>query len=407
LYDPPKLTASPRTHYLNSDFDLSLRPCPQQLDQPRLARQIRELTVQALLGADPGDSALVRAEVPQSFLAHLTASGITVPRLLCHPQVDAAACLRPFGWNAEAIELNRLHPRPVKHPPLESIRRVNSRSFALELEAELAPRGPLGSLVESPAELDTVLLGAPAASGWVIKAEHGNAGLANRRLDATRITPADRRFVDQLFREDDRLVVEPWLTREHDWSVVFGVPFDPAVLRIHETVCTGDGALIGALFDPQDLACAPWSEELAGMAEQVAARLHDEDYFGPVCVDAFSWHDGERSRLRTLVDLNCRLSMSDGAYRLWRRVAPQQTLYYRFFNRRKLTLPADLADALAALGQYRYDSSARTGIFLASPLELGAGREARRPGKLAVIFVANTRPGIFELEQWFRKRFEA
>ena len=143
------------------------------------------------------------------------------------------------------------------------------------------------------------------------------------------------------------------------------------------------------------------------MAEQVAASLYDEDYFGPVCVDAFSWHDGERSKLRTLVDLNCRLSMSDGAYRLWRRVAPQQTLYYRFFNRRKLTLPADLADALAALGQHRYDSSARKGVLLASPLELGSGREARRPGKLAVIFIAGTRPGIFELEQWFRKRFEA
>jgi len=401
------LADSSTTHYLNADFDLSLRPRPQRLTEPKLARQIRELTVQALLGADPGDSVLVRAEVPAAFLAHLTESGITVPRLLCPPQIDHAARLRPFGWNGEAIELNRLHARQVEHPPLESIRRVNSRSFALELEGELVSEGPPGRLVESPAGLDSVLSEAPATRSWVIKAEHGNSGLANRRLDATRITPADRRFVDGIFAEDDRLVVEPWLPRERDWSVVFGVPFDPARLRIHETVCTADGALIGALFDPQGLACVPWSEELARMAERVAARLHDEGYFGPACVDAFEWQDRERSKLRTLVDLNCRLSMSDGAYRLWRRVAPQRTLYYRFFNRRKLILPADLGEALATLGRHRYDPSAREGILLASPLELGTGRETRRPGKLAVVFIADTRSGVSELERWFRKRFEA
>jgi len=400
------LTDSPKTHYLNSDFDLSLRPRPQQLDRPKLARQVRELSVQALLGADPGDAALVREPVPQIFLDHLTDSGVAVPRLLCHPHVDPASRLRPFGWNAEAIELNRQHARPVEHPPIESIRRVNSRSFAFELEGELAAEGPSGRLVESPAGLDSVLSGLPSASGWVIKSEHGNSGLANRRLNASRITPADRRFVDRLFAEDDRLVVEPWLPREHDWSVVFEVPFDPAALRVHETVCTADGALIGALFDPQNLACARWSEELAGMAERVGARLHDEGYFGPVCVDVFSWNDGERSRLRTLVDLNCRLSMSDGAYRLWRCMAPEQTLYYRFFNRRKLTVPDDLEEALAALGRHRHDSSACRGILLASPLELGVGSEARRPGKLAVIFIADSRSGVFELERWFRRCFE-
>ena len=88
--------------------------------------------------------------------------------------------------------------------------------------------------------------------------------------------------------------------------------------------------------------------ELLRAAERIAARLAEEGFFGPVCADGFTWKDGDRLRLRTLVDLNCRRPMSDCAYRLWRGLDPRSTLYYRFFNRRKLGLPRDLARAVAA-----------------------------------------------------------
>jgi len=400
------LADSPNTHYLNSDFDLSLRPRPRQLERPRLVRQVRELSVQALLGTRAGDSALVQVEVPQEFLAHLADCGLPIPTLLRHPTIDPATQFRPFGWNVEAIELNRRHIRPAEHPPFEVVRRVNSRSLALELEADLDPGGPPGSVIESPAELDAFLSCAPPDGEWVVKAEHGHAGLANRRLGRPHLTPADRRFVDARFAEDDRLVVEPWLSRQRDWCVVFDAPFDRSALRIHETVYTRDGALIGALFEPGAGVSGPWFEELAGMAERVASKLDGEGYFGPVCVDAFNWRDGPRSGLRVLVDLNCRRSMSDGAYRLWQRLAAERTLYYRFFNRRKLSLPEDLSPALAALGPQRFDPAQRRGILLASPLKVAAEGESWRPAKLAVAFVADGRPGTFELERWFRRQFE-
>lgn len=400
------MTDSPTTHYLNSDFDLTLRPRPRQLALPRLVRQVRELSVQALLGAQAGDSVLVQVELPPEFLAHLGGCGLPVPALLRHPAIDPVKRFRPFGWSAEAIELNRMHRRPAKHPTLEVVRRVNSRSLALELEAQLEPRGAPGSVVESAAELESFLARAPAGSEWVVKAEHGHAGLANRRLRAPGLAPADRRFVEARFAEDDRLVVEPWLPREHDWSVVFDVPFDRATLRIHETVNTRDGALIGALFEPGGGAATPWDAALAGMAERVSSKLKDEGYFGPVCVDAFSWRDRARSGLRVLVDLNCRRSMSDGAHRLWQRLAPERSFYYRFFNRGKLSLPDELASALDALGPRRYEPGQRRGILLLSPLHVSAEGERWRPAKLAVAFVADGRPQILELERWFRRRFE-
>jgi hypothetical protein len=400
------LNDSPTTHYLNSDFDLSLRPRPRQLVQPNLVRQVCELSVQGLLGAGDEDSVMVRAAVPADFLEHLDRCGIAVPRLVPHAQVDAATRFRPFGWNGEAAELNRRHRRPVEHPNLAIIRRVNSRSFALALEEESTTETPGSAAVDSREELEAFLSRAPATGEWVIKAEHGNAGLANRRLERPRLEVADLRFVEDRFAEDDRLVVEPWLPREQDWCVVFDAPFELCTLRVHQTVCTADGALIGALFEPGAERAAPWLDELGVMAERVATRLDQEGYFGPVCVDAFTWRDGDRSRLRSLVDLNCRLSMSDAAHRLWRRMAPDRTVFYRFFNRRKIDLPADLPAALAALGEHGYDRESRRGILLASPLRLGEASESWRPGKLAFVFVADGRSEIFALERWFRDRFE-
>jgi len=398
--DPPK------THYLNADFDLGLRPRPQQLERPALVRQIRELSVQALLAADAGDNALIRAEIPSGFLDYLGDCGITPPRLLKHPQIDPAALFQPFGWSSEAIALNRAHRRATSHPPLPLVRRVNSRSFARQLEADAFPGGPLGTVVETREGLESFLDSAPAAAAWVVKSEYGNAGLANRRLRRAGLSPADRRFVDDRLAEDDRLVVEPWLSRERDWCGVFDVPFEASTFRVHETVYTSDGALIGALFDPDPAVPAPWAEEMAPSAERIAARLHAEGYFGPVCIDSFTWREGDRVRLRALVDLNCRRAMSDGAYRLWRRLAPRHTLFYRFFNRRKLGLPGSLKQLVNELETRHYDRATRRGILVASPLELRLDSEVVQPGKLALILVGTSRQEVFELERWFRTRFE-
>jgi hypothetical protein len=398
------LTEPSHIHYLNSDFDLSLGP--QQLINAGLVRQVRELSVQALIGATSEEGAWVRADVPSDFTAYLAGNGVPVPQMVQHPQPDLTRSLRPFGWNHETIEVNQRHSQPTEHPPLSVVRRVNSRSFSCELEAELFPDDPGGTQVRNAAELDTFLARAPANSEWVIKAEHGHAGMANRRLRGTELSATDLRFVNARLNGNDALVIEPWLDRTSDFTLVFDVPFDIGRFRIHETTCTDGGALVGALFDPLRPSDIPW-QEMSDTAEQIAERLGSAGYFGPASVDTFHWTDGNHTRIRSLVDLNARRTMSDGAYRLWQQLVPERTMFYRFFNRRKLTaLPAELEQVVDALGLRRYDPSHHRGILLASPLRLGLDGETRTPGKLAVIFVAETRDEIFTLERWFRDEFE-
>ncbi len=98
--------------------------------------------------------------------------------------------------------------------------------------------------------------------------------------------------------------------------------------------------------------------------------------------------------------------MSDGARRLWQRLGADRAFYYRFFNRRKLTLSADLDSALEALGSARYDPERRVGTLLASPTTVHGDGESWRPGKLAVIFAAERREQAFEMEREFRARHE-
>jgi hypothetical protein len=383
---------------MNAGFDLGLRPHAPPVDRSRQDRRIRELSVQGLLGARAGDAALVLVDAPDAFRDYLESRGVPVPRLLRPPDLDPDTRFRPFGWSAEAMELNRRHRRPTDHPPLSVIRRVNSRSYGVELERELFPEIPAGAVVEEISALEEKLSETSPTGEWVVKGEFGNAGLANRRMHSRELSAADRRFVEELLLGSDRVVVEPWLPRERDWSVVFEVPFEPATLRTYETFHTRDGALIGALMEPEDEALTPWPDALSSMAERVASRLFDEGYFGSVCADALAWRDGSDLRLRPLVDLNCRRPMSDVAYRLWHQVAPDRVFYYRFFNRRKLTLPRDLPAVVAALGSRGYDRVRRRGILLASPLE---------HAKLGMIFVGENRREAFALEADLRARFES
>jgi hypothetical protein len=61
---------------------------------------------------------------------------------------------------------------------------------------------------------------------------------------------------------------------------------------------------------------------------------------------------------------------------------------------------------VTALGRQAYAPGRTQGILFASPLLVGLDPESWRPGKLAIVFIAADRGGAFELERWFRNRFE-
>ena len=404
LHRKPILTDPSHIYYLNSDFDLSLHTHP--FVNPALVRQVRELSVQALIGADKADAAWVRADVPSDFTAYLADNGVPVPQLLQHPQIDPARRLRPFGWNQEAIQQNGRYPQPAVHPPLSVVRRVNSRSFACGLEAELFPDDPRGTLVQSAVELETFLARASAKSEWVIKAEHGNAGLANRRLSSTHLSAADLRFVTSGWPRtiasssnhgSSALATARWFSTFRSMSPDCAFT-KPSALTAERWWAQSSTPNASPTFRGTLWPMPPSESPRASITRDTSVPSASMRSTGATA----SAHGFGR-----WWTLNARQAMTDGAYRLWQRLMPDRTLFYSFFNRRKLTgLPKELGRVVDALGRRRYDPSLRRGILLASPVRLGFDGETRTPGKLAVIFAAEMRSEIFALERWFRDEFE-
>lgn len=390
-------------HYLNADFDLSLRRRPRKLGQPSLRRAVDAMTVHSLLLGAPGDAVLLKAGVNGGFLDSLGRCGVEAPRILRHPEVDASLILRPFGWNGEAMALNDGQRVPVPHPALEIVRRVNSRAFSAKLERERFGGECAGISFRSPRELAGWLEGQEARTGgWVVKADHGNAALGNRRLRHRRLSDPDSRFVEGLLAEDDQVFVEPWLRRRADLCAVFELDGAGRVSerRIHETIYTGDGALIGALFGGSG---GERQGEIFDAMEVVAAELHLLGYFGPVCFDAFVHGSGGRDRLRPLADLNCRRPMSDAAFRLWRDLFGERVLLWRFFNTRRLR--PGTVEGIAADGDL-FVPGRGEGFFPTSPWSIEIEGKVQRAPKLAVAFVGEGRGEVLAMESRFRGRYE-
>jgi hypothetical protein len=397
-----------REYHVNADFDLSLRPRRIEGVRSGSRAQIRELPLHLLLMGGPDDSMRAHAPAPGELVDNLGRLGFELPRVTVRPAVRREAELVPFGWNGATARLNRRYATPAFHPPLEVVRRVNGRSFLAAIEANLGGTEFVVGRFAAFDELERFLRSTPApAGGWVVKAEHGNAALGNRRLAADGLDEADRRYLAAVLGEDDRVLVEPWLDRCGDLSATFRVEPDGRLvdLETHEVVNTADGAFIGARFGG-DQPDGRWQAEMGEAATRVARHLADAGYSGPACLDGLLWRDRGVIRLRPLVDLNARLHVSLAALTVWRGWDQERVVYWRFFSRRKLTLPDHLDGVASALGEDAYDPGDRNGIVLTSPLWVDDAGRFRRPSRLGVLFAGASAAATHRLERRFRELFE-
>lgn len=368
-----------------------------------MQRAVRAMSLHGLFAAGEGDSVLLRAAAACDFAGYLDRCGISLPAVTCDARSEPEKMLVPFGWNAEAALINKGRRNPARHPELPVVRKVNSRVYSAEIEKRLNGNPSDGRVCDSVAAVESAMEESPEeAKGWVVKADHGNAALGNRRIRGRKLSDADLRRVEDLFAEDDSVVLEVWHERVADLTAVFSLAESGLVedFRVHEAVCTSDGALIGVIFTDE---CDPFQDELAAGAGKLAACLRAEGYFGPVCFDAYTFRENGKLRLRSLVDLNCRRAMSDGAHRLWRERFPGSTFYWRFFTGEKLVQEA-FAQIVASDMALRHGKG--HGVLLTSPWHVEIdGRSGIMP-KIGAAFIGETKAEVLAMEREFRRRWE-
>ena len=394
-------------HYLNADFDLGLQSGWRLPDGEATRHRITDLAWHGLFLAEPGDSALLPEPIPPDFVAYLDRLGIEVPTVTVEPDRGPGQRLAPFGWNDRTAELARRYDSPADHPDLEIVRWVNGRRFSARLEDELFSGGHTISVLSDEGELRDLLSALPASeTGWLLKAEHGNAGLGNRRLRAPILTDGDLKVVRRYFEGNEAVVLERWRRRLRDLCATFVVGRNGEALGfdLHEVVNTADGALIGDLFFEETRELSEWWPSMTETAAAVASRLAEEGYFGPACIDAFLWDDHGRVRLRRLVDLNARREISAGASRLWRRIGADGVGYWRFYSRRKLDLGDTYPEVERRFGADAFDPDRGRGVLITAPVWLGPHR--RTPTKIAVLLVGRDRDEVLRMDCRLREVFE-
>jgi hypothetical protein len=394
-----------REYFVNTDFDISLRAKRDVLTADPRTRQAEEMPQHLLLLALGGNSVLLSEAPDQDFQRYLRGMGIPPLSVSVLPEVRRDAEFTPFGWNREAEELSAAYSAPPSHPSLEVVRRVNGRRFAAALETEVLGDDEVLGVFTSIDEIEECLSNRPAEEdGWIVKAEHGNAGLGNRRLRYPTLGEPDRGAIMRLLAEDSHVLLERWRPRVMDLSSVFEVDAGGSAtgLRIHGVVNTADGAFIGGIFERDSPAVAPWRGRISDAVSVVADHLAAAGYFGPVCLDSFVWESPAGLHLRRVVDINARLSVSTPIQRLWRAWGGENVVYWRLFSTRKLRLPQRYAELAAALGDRAFDASTHRGVLLTSPLCAG-GRKYRRVG---VLLAGEARADVEQLDRWLRGTFE-
>lgn len=393
-----------REYFVNADFDLSLRPNRKAETADGRGRQASEMPFHLLFLGTDGDSVLADVDPDEDYLAYLGRAGLSRPVTRPISGLTRGAEFVPFGWNREAEEINGSYARPASHPPLEVVKRVNGRRFAAKLERELFGGEGILGIFEEADGIEACIASRPPHEEWLLKSEHGNAGLGNRRLRSSTLSRPDREVIRRLLAEDACVMVEKWRRRVLDIASVFELDSDGRVkdLYAYEVINTTDGAYIGSIFDQASATLDPWIPGVTDVALRVAGRLAREGYFGPVCLDHFVWAEGKDQRLRPLADLNARLQVSAPILRLWRSWNADRVVYWRLFASRKLRLPSNYLDLETALGGDAFDGESRRGILITSPFDV-AGKRLRRFG---VLLAADCRAEVEEMDRRLRERFE-
>ena len=282
--------ATRRAWVLNLDADLELAAGAHYAPSRRVADAMKLHAVQlASTLLRPGDVVVDEASAP------LCARGW--PGLAFCPTRRAIAVLRRSG------------AEPEPHPPVDVLRRVNSRAFAASLGATLPGAAFVTKL---DIALATLREPSPLGGAWRVKHAFGMAGRNQRVVAWPHPDEQDIAFVARGIRGAG-VQIEPNVVILDEYAI-HGL--------LHANGSLAPGTLVrqrcdarGTWTSTERLAVKDRAHALVGSAMQeelrrVADALHVAGYFGPFGVDAYVYRgEAGAPSLQTRGEINARYSM--------------------------------------------------------------------------------------------------
>ncbi|MCA9108705.1 MAG: hypothetical protein KDA52_02055 [Planctomycetaceae bacterium] len=298
----------------NFDFEHSLAAAGQPLPGG-LRRIVAELACSWGVAAQTGDALWSPDPANRAFLERIEQSGLPAMRIASSVEdVPPGMALVPWGWTAEVVAFGGSLGAHIDSPPLDVVRRLNSRRFSHQQEQRLGVGLPGSAIVESLNELTGAINAMPVSfDGWVVKAEFSNSSRerfvhrGRQPFDVDALT----RWAKSRLTRGHAVFVEPWVDRVEEVGVQLTVPQNgqPYVEGVTRLLVDNVGRFLGCEFTPAIDHDPAWTDAVT-VGLKVAAIAQQDGYFGPMGIDAMRYRlpNGE-DRLRPLQDVNARWTM--------------------------------------------------------------------------------------------------
>jgi uncharacterized ferritin-like protein (DUF455 family) len=378
----------PRVHLFNPFAEAVFAAAPRPYRPPeRLQRFADDLALLPAFVAAQDDVVVLPAPPRAAHLAALRRAGLETPQLWARPIAELAQSddgeafvhiggLRPWAWSPEAVAalapLRSLDLEPERAGPDAE---VFSKAWAAELAGRwlrasehpwMAPAEAAGAVLTTVDAVEAHVGRSLAAGAPVlVKAPWSTAGRDRVRYLGADDLASGRRWLERTLARHGAAVVQPWLRRVLDFSVLLTVQTDGAVLIEGLTRFATDdrGQYLGTVLGPSLAGLSPalvrfvagegggrWrlAEALDAVARFVGGELAARGHRGPAGVDAMVYADeGGALRLHPLVEVNPRCTMGHVALALDDRVTRKAGGWFRI-----VTAQAARSQGFAAFSEW-------------------------------------------------------
>ncbi len=293
----------------NFDFEHQLTSRGNYQSNAQLKRINQELVWIWLCLMKEGDSILTESLPDSSFLDLLHQQGITVPKLV--QSVDEAIFkdIIPWGWS-EQVEL--LDRSESIHPSIETVKKINSRSYSHQIEEEwhLGLKGAIQ--FEKLETLENHLKIRDNQSGsWIIKSEFAMSGRERINGDGLELNESQINWINKRIRSGQKLFFEPRVHPVKEAGIQFNIPQHGNIILegVVPLLSTSNGGYQGSLISHSTEDHADW-EKAIEYGFQVAEIIQKEGYWGPLGIDAMIYENNNQEQfLRPVQDINGRWTM--------------------------------------------------------------------------------------------------
>ncbi len=345
----------------------------------------------------PDDVVLVERRPSSNFLRKMQGAGFSIPEFAEYGNGDLEKLeiadrkisrLRPWGWSPDSVRfmsplVENLATGKVKAEAEhwnEEKRRLYSKAWSTEVLRQfllahgadddwLCDEWTVGKACTSREDaMDHVeQLHTEGAEKVVIKAIFGASGQNQIHLTKGRMRQTQARWMLNILAKQGCVVVEPFLDKVFDLSLHLDINAHGAAQIAGSSRFLTDtrgqyrGSFVARMVDGLDIEARKFlyannrdTHRLQKLAESLAdhtsACMADTGYFGPVGIDALVYHDGERLRLKPIVEINPRFTMGRVALHLSRRVNSARTALWLILTRKEICA-AGFTD-IAAFAEY-------------------------------------------------------